>query len=254
VTAPAQKVLVIVPTYNERDNLDRILDRLAAAVPEADVLVVDDGSPDGTGDLADARAARDERVQVLHRTTKSGLGGAYIAGFRWGLDRAYDALVEMDADGSHAPEQLPDLLAGLANADVVLGSRWVEGGSVVDWPKRREILSRGGNAYARLALGLPVRDATGGFRVYRREVLAAMDLGEIASQGYCFQVDLVLRAWQAGWQVAEVPIRFVERSAGVSKMDRSIVSEALWRITVWGLRSRLHPKKSRPQRQGQPRG
>jgi dolichol-phosphate mannosyltransferase len=247
------RILVIVPTYNERDNLDRILDRLAAAVPAADVLVVDDGSPDGTGDLADARAARDDRVHVLHRAAKSGLGGAYIAGFRWGLDRGYGALVEMDADGSHAPEQLPGLLAGLAGADVVLGSRWVEGGSVVDWPKRREFLSRGGNAYARLALGLPVRDATGGFRVYRREVLAAMELGEIASQGYCFQVDLVVRAWKAGWRVTEVPIRFVERSAGVSKMDRSIVTEALWRITVWGVQSRLRRRKSQPQGQTQPR-
>ena len=243
----SERVLVIVPTYNERENLDRVLDRLAAAVPAADVLVVDDGSPDGTGDLADARAARDGRVHVLHRTTKSGLGGAYVAGFRWGLEQGYDALVEMDADGSHAPEQLPDLLAALAGADVVLGSRWVEGGSVVDWPRRREILSRGGNTYTRLALGLPVRDATGGFRVYRREVLAAMDLGDIASQGYCFQVDLVWRAWQAGWRVVEVPIRFVERTAGVSKMDQKIVVEALWRVTVWGFRKRTSRSKSRPR-------
>jgi len=242
-------VLVIVPTYNERDNLDRVLDRLAAAVPAAEVLVVDDGSPDGTGDLADARAARDARVHVLHRTAKAGLGGAYVAGFRWGLERGYDALVEMDADGSHAPEQLPDLLAALAAADVVLGSRWVAGGSVVDWPRRRELLSRGGNAYARFALGLPVRDATGGFRVYRREVLAALDLGDIASQGYCFQVDLVWRAWRAGWRVVEVPIRFVERTAGVSKMDRSIVAEALWRVTVWGLRARFTRPRSRPRQQ-----
>ena len=253
MTPQPQRVLVIVPTYNERDNLDQILDRLAAAVPAADVLVVDDGSPDGTGELADARAARDERVHVLHRESKSGLGGAYVAGFRWGLERDYDALVEMDADGSHAPEQLPDLLAALASADVVLGSRWVPGGSVVDWPRRRELLSRGGNAYARLALGLPVRDATGGFRAYRREVLAALDLGDIASQGYCFQVDLVLRACQAGWQVAEVPIRFVERTAGVSKMDRSIVTEALWRITVWGLQSRLGHRKSQPRGQTESR-
>jgi dolichol-phosphate mannosyltransferase len=244
----SERVLVIVPTYNERDNLDPILDRLAAAVPAADVLVVDDGSPDGTGDLADARAARDERVHVLHREAKSGLGGAYVAGFRWGLERGYDALVEMDADGSHAPEQLPDLLAALPGADVVLGSRWVEGGAVVDWPRRRELLSRGGNAYARLALGLPVRDATGGFRVYRRDVLAGMGLGDIASQGYCFQVDLVWRAWQAGWRVVEVPIRFVERTAGVSKMDQKIVVEALWRVTVWAVKSRFRPARSRPRR------
>jgi len=245
----SERVLVIVPTYNERENLDRILDRLAAAVPDADVLVVDDGSPDGTGDLADARAARDRRVHVLHRAAKSGLGGAYVAGFRWGLEHGYDALVEMDADGSHAPEQLPDLLAALADADVVLGSRWVAGGSVVDWPRRRELLSRAGNAYARLALGVGVRDATGGFRVYRRRVLAGMDLGEIASQGYCFQVDLVWRACQAGWRVVEVPIRFVERTAGVSKMDQKIVAEALWRVTVWGLTSRFHRSRSQPRRE-----
>jgi dolichol-phosphate mannosyltransferase len=247
MTAAPERVLVIVPTYNERENLDRVLDRLAAAAPAADVLVVDDGSPDGTGDLADARAARDSRVHVLHRTVKAGLGGAYVAGFEWGLAREYDALVEMDADGSHAPEQLPDLLAALTSADVVLGSRWVQGGAVVDWPRRRELLSRGGNAYARLLLGLPVRDATGGYRVYRREVLAAMDLGEIASQGYCFQVDLVWRAWQAGQRVVEVPIRFVERTAGVSKMDRAIVAEALWRVTVWGLKARLRRRQARPR-------
>jgi dolichol-phosphate mannosyltransferase len=192
-------------------------------------------------------------VHVLHRTAKSGLGGAYVAGFGWGLERGYEALVEMDADGSHAPEQLPSLLAALDRADVVLGSRWVDGGSVVDWPRRREILSRGGNAYTRLALGLPVRDATGGFRVYRRDVLAAMDLGEIASQGYCFQVDLVWRAWQAGRRIAEVPIRFVERTAGVSKMDRSIVAEALWRVTVWGVRSRLRRTSTRPRPQPETR-
>jgi dolichol-phosphate mannosyltransferase len=244
----SERVLVVVPTYNERDNLDPVLDRLAAAVPAADVLVVDDGSPDGTGDLADARAARDERVHVLHREAKSGLGGAYVAGFRWGLERGYDALVEMDADGSHAPEQLPDLLAALPTADVVLGSRWVEGGAVVDWPRRRELLSRGGNTYARLALGLPVRDATGGFRVYRRDVLAGMELGDIASQGYCFQVDLVWRAWQAGWRVVEVPITFVERTAGVSKMNQKIVVEALWRVTVWAAKSRFRPARSRPRR------
>jgi dolichol-phosphate mannosyltransferase len=251
---PVARVLVVVPTYNERDNLDRVLDRLADAVPSADVLVVDDASPDGTGTLADTRAARDPRVHVLHRPGKSGLGGAYVAGFRWGLDRDYDAIVEMDADGSHAPEQLPALLAATATADVVLGSRWVDGGSVVDWPRHRELLSRGGNAYARLALGLPVRDATGGFRVYRREVLAALDVSTIASEGYCFQVDLVWRAWRAGWRVAEVPIRFVERTAGVSKMNRAIVAEALWRVTLWGAQARFSRKRPRPQVEARPSG
>jgi len=231
-------VLVVIPTYDERDNLDRILDRLRAAVPDVDALVVDDASPDGTGKLADERAAADEHVRVLHRTGKEGLGPAYIAGFRWGLERGYDAFVEMDADGSHAPEELPRLLAALGDADVVLGSRWVPGGSVVDWPRRRELLSRGGNAYARLLLGLPVRDATGGFRAYRRAVLESVELADVASAGYCFQVDVLWRAWQAGFRIVEVPIRFVERTAGVSKMSSDVVREALVRITVWGVRSR----------------
>jgi dolichol-phosphate mannosyltransferase len=235
---PASRVLVVVPTYDERDNLPGVLGRLRAAVPDADVLVVDDASPDGTGALADELSSADPQVRVLHRPAKQGLGPAYLAGFGWGLAEGYDAFVEMDADGSHAPEQLPSLLAALPDADVVLGSRWVPGGSVVDWPKRREVLSRGGNAYARLLLGLPVRDATGGFRVYRRAVLETIELGDVASAGYCFQVDLLWRAWRAGFRVVEVPIRFVERVAGVSKMDRNVVAEALWRITVWGMRSR----------------
>jgi dolichol-phosphate mannosyltransferase len=241
-----QPLLVVIPTYNERENLAGILDRLHTAVPSADVLVVDDASPDGTGTLADERAAAQPRLHVLHRGAKAGLGAAYVAGFRWALERDYGAVVEMDADGSHAPEQLPQLLAALDGADVVLGSRWVTGGSVVDWPRRRELLSRGGNAYTRLMLRLPVRDATGGYRVYRRRVLEALDLGDVASQGYCFQVDLLWRAWQAGFTVAEVPIRFVERVAGASKMNRSIVSEALWRVTVWGINSRFRRRRHSP--------
>jgi len=231
------RVLVVTPTYNERDNLSELTCRLRAAVPSAHLLVVDDASPDGTGELADDLAAGDSHVHVLHRTAKEGLGPAYLAGFRWGLDHDYDVLVEMDADCSHAPEQLPDLLSALTDADLVLGSRWVRGGSVVDWPASRMLLSRGGNAYARLLLGLPVRDATGGYRAYRREVLEGLTLGDVASQGYCFQVDLVWRAWRAGYRVVEVPIRFTERVAGVSKMNRSIVAEALWQVTVWGVRS-----------------
>lgn len=237
-TPQGTRVLVVMPTYDERDNLDRVLDRLRAAVAAVDVLVVDDASPDGTGKLADSRAASDDRVYVLHRAAKEGLGPAYIAGFRWGLERGYDAFVEMDADGSHAPEELPRLLAALDDADVVLGSRWVSGGSVVDWPRRRELLSRGGNAYARLMLGLPVRDATGGFRVYRRGVLESVELADVASAGYCFQVDVLWRAWRMGFRIVEVPIRFVERTAGVSKMSSDVVKEALVRITVWGVRSR----------------
>jgi dolichol-phosphate mannosyltransferase len=251
--AAGARVLVVIPTYDERDNLDRILDRLRAAVPDVDALVVDDASPDGTGKLADEHAAADEHVRVLHRTGKEGLGPAYIAGFRWGLERGYDAIVEMDADGSHAPEELPRLLAALGDADVVLGSRWVPGGSVVDWPRRRELLPRGDNAYARLLLGLPVRDATGGFRVYRRAVLETVELADVASAGYCFQVDVLWRAWQAGFRIVEVPICFVERTAGVSKMSRDVVREALVRITVWGVRSRRGRRtihKGAPQHSG----
>jgi dolichol-phosphate mannosyltransferase len=237
VDADLGRVLVVTPTFNERDNLPQLVRRLRAAVPSADLLVVDDASPDGTGQLADELAAADPQVHVHHRAAKEGLGPAYIAGFRWGLAQGYGVLVEMDADCSHAPEQLPDLLAALRDADLVLGSRWVPGGSVVDWPASRMLLSRAGNAYARLLLGVPVRDATGGYRAYRRAVLEAVALDDVASQGYCFQVDLVWRAWRAGFRVVEVPIRFTERVAGVSKMNRSIVAEALWQVTLWGLRS-----------------
>jgi dolichol-phosphate mannosyltransferase len=242
VTADIGRVLVIVPTYDERANLAGVVARLHASVPDADVLVVDDASPDGTGELADELAARDPRIHVLHRTAKEGLGAAYLAGFAWGLAQDYGVFVEMDADGSHAPEQLPSLLAALRGADVVLGSRWVPGGAVVDWPRRREVLSRGGNTYARMALGLPFRDVTGGYRAYRRTVLEAIELGGVASAGYCFQVDLAWRAWQAGFRIVEVPIRFVERVNGISKMNRAIVGEALWRVTVWGFRRRRRPR------------
>jgi dolichol-phosphate mannosyltransferase len=231
-------VLVIVPTYNERENLELIAQRLHAAVPAAHLLVVDDNSPDGTGRLADELAGREDWVHVLHRTGKQGLGAAYVAGFRWAADNGYDVVVEMDADGSHAPEQLPRLLAALENADLVLGSRWVDGGEVVNWPKSREVLSRGGNLWTRLALGIPMRDATGGYRAYRRPVLDEVLARDVASQGYCFQVDLAWQIWQAGHRVVEVPITFVERERGESKMSRAIVLEALWRVTLWGITSR----------------
>jgi dolichol-phosphate mannosyltransferase len=238
------KVLVIIPTYNELENLPRILDRLLAAVPDADVLIVDDGSPDGTGDVADARAAEDERVNVMHRTEKNGLGAAYIAGFRWGLDRGYDVLVEMDADGSHAPEQLPRLLGALDHADLVLGARYVAGGKVVNWPKYREVISRGGNLYSRIALGVPLKDITGGYRAYKAEVLRTLKLDEVASHGYCFQVDLAWRAIQAGFTVTEVPITFTEREIGDSKMSGGIVREALLKVTVWGAKHRWEQAKA----------
>ena len=233
-----ERILVIIPTYDERENLPLILDRLHAAVPTAHVLVADDGSPDGTGQIADQRAASDERVHVLHRPVKDGLGAAYVAGFAWGLERGYDVLVEMDADGSHAPEQLPRLLDALQHADVVLGSRYVAGGRVVNWPKRREWLSRAGNLYSRLALGVRIYDITGGYRAYRAEVLAALPLGRVASHGYCFQVDLAWRAMQAGDRVTEVPITFTERQIGTSKMSGGIVREALLKVTVWGVAHR----------------
>lgn len=232
------RVLVVVPTYDERDNLLPIAARLHAAVPDAHLLVVDDNSPDGTGQLAEELAVRERWVHVLHRAGKEGLGAAYTAGFAWAREQGFDVVVEMDADGSHAPEQLPRLLEALADADVVLGSRWVPGGEVVDWPRSRELLSRGGNLWTRIALGLPLADATGGFRAYRREVLDALPLDEVASQGYCFQVDLAWQAWRAGNRVVEVPITFVERERGQSKMSRAIVLEALWRVTWWGVRSR----------------
>ncbi len=244
------RVLVVVPTYEERDNLGPVLRRLRAAVPESDVLVVDDASPDGTGQLADTLAAADPQLQVLHRPAKAGLGPAYTAGFGWAADRGYDVVVEMDADGSHAPEELPRLLAALRGADVALGSRWVPGGAVRNWPRWRLVLSRGANAYARLVLGLPVQDATGGYRAYRRPVLDALDLPTVASQGYCFQVELAWRAWRRGYSVVEVPITFVERATGRSKMSRAIVAEALWRVTWWGLRGR----RWRPEHSRRPAG
>ncbi len=234
--------LVIIPTYDERENLPLIVGRLHAALPATHVLVVDDGSPDGTGQVADGLAAADEagRIHVMHRTEKNGLGAAYIAGFRWGLQRDYGVLVEMDADGSHAPEQLHRLLHQVdAGADLVIGSRYVPGGSVVNWPKRREILSRGGNIYSRLALGVKIKDITGGYRAYRRAVLEALDLDTVESHGYCFQVDLAWRLIQAGALVVEVPITFTEREIGESKMSGNIVREALLKVTAWGFRNRI---------------
>jgi len=236
---PIGKIVVLIPTYDERENLPLIVSRLRAAVPEADVLVLDDSSPDGTGAVADQLAADDDQVRVLHRTSKEGLGAAYLAGFAWALDKDYDVLVEMDADGSHRPEQLPTLLDALADADVVLGSRWVPGGSVVNWPIHRKVLSLGGNVYTRVLLGVPISDATGGFRAYRASALRTLDLHDVASQGYCFQVDLVWRAVRRGLTVVEVPITFVERSIGDSKMSQGIVGESLRNITAWGARYRL---------------
>ncbi|GAA3369097.1 polyprenol monophosphomannose synthase [Streptomyces sannanensis] len=237
---PLGRALVIIPTYNEAENIEPIITRVRAAVPEADILVADDNSPDGTGKIADEFAVGDSQVHVLHRKGKEGLGAAYLAGFRWGMDHGYGVLVEMDADGSHRPEELPRLLTALKGADLVLGSRWVPGGRVVNWPKYREFLSRGGSTYSRVLLGVPIRDVTGGYRAFRRETLEGLGLQDVASQGYCFQVDLARRAVAAGYHVVEVPITFVEREAGDSKMSRDIVVEALWRVTAWGLQTRAN--------------
>ncbi|WP_182113264.1 MULTISPECIES: polyprenol monophosphomannose synthase [unclassified Actinotalea] len=243
--------LVVVPTYNEVRSLEDVVGRVRREEPAAHVLVVDDGSPDGTGAVADALAERDDHVHVLHRTQKAGLGAAYLAGFAWAAARDHDAVVEMDADGSHLPEQLPALLDALADpsVDVVLGSRWVPGGRIVHWPWHRVLLSRVGSGYARTVLGLRVRDVTSGYRVYRAHVLAALVQEEVASQGYCFQIDLLRRAVAGGHRVVEVPITFVEREQGESKMSRAIVIEAVRLVTWWGL-ERLVRRDDRRRRPG----
>lgn len=233
------RVLVCIPTYNEAESLAGVLTGIRRSSPRADVLVIDDASPDGTGEIADGFAERDPHVHVLHRTEKNGLGAAYLAGFAWALDAGYDVIVEMDADGSHRPEDLPALLASAHDADLVLGTRWMPGGRTVNWPRRRQLLSLGGNRYARIMLGVPLRDITGGFRAYRASALRLLDLPTVRSEGYCFQIELALRAFEAGQRVAEVPITFVERRLGASKMSRSIVLEAMRRVTVWGMQRRL---------------
>lgn len=233
------RVLTIIPTYNELESLPKTLARLRAAVPESDVLIADDNSPDGTGDLADGFAANDPQVHVLHRAGKEGLGAAYLAGFTWGLEAGYDVLVEMDADGSHQPEQLPLLLDAVEQgADLVLGSRWIPGGKVVNWPLHRKLISTCGSLYSRLILGIPIRDVTGGYRAFKRSTLEQLDFNSVESVGYGFQVDMLWRVCQKGLKVVEVPITFVEREFGASKMSGNIVQEAMINVTKWGLRAR----------------
>lgn len=233
------EVLVILPTYNEIESLERMLGRLRQAVPSADVLIVDDSSPDGTGDLADRLAAADPGVSVLHRPAKDGLGRAYLAGFARAIEGNYDYVVEIDADGSHDPDELPAMLALAENgADLVIGSRWVPGGEVRNWPWLRQAISRGGNWYARTALRSRIRDITAGFRVYRVSALRELNLGGVSSQGYCFQVELAWLLEKSGHRVEEHPITFVERATGRSKMHPGIVLEALARVTVWGVTRR----------------
>lgn len=242
------RTVMVVPTFNEAENIAWIVGRLRLAQPALDVLVVDDGSPDGTGRIADELSAEDPQVHVLHRTAKGGLGAAYLAGFDWAITQGYDVIGEMDADGSHQPEQLHRLLNGLADADLVIGSRWIPGGSVVNWPWQREALSRGGNLYVRLLLGISVRDATAGYRLFRRTTLEKIRLQEVKSTGYVFQTDMVTRTLRGGMTVREVPIEFVERVRGESKMSGQVAIESLKRITAWGLRERWHKMRARLRR------
>ena len=235
---PIERVAVLIPTYNERVNLPRIVERVRAAVPDADVVVLDDNSPDGTGDVADELAAVDDHVLVRHRAGKEGLGAAYLDGFAWALEQGYDAIVEMDADGSHRPEHLPRMLEAAADAEIVIGSRYVRGGRVVNWPANRKAISIAGNAYIRVLLGMPVSDATAGYRVYRAETLRTIGLDDVQSAGYCFQTDLTVRTVRAGLTVVEIPITFIEREIGDSKMDGDVVRESMSRITGWGLAHR----------------
>ena len=230
----ARRALICLPTYNERENLGPITEAILAAAPDVDVLVIDDGSPDGTGLLADELAAREPRVHVLHRAKKEGLGKAYLAGFDWALARDYALVLEMDADFSHDPGYLPAMLAKAEEADLVLGSRYVPGGGTVNWGFGRKILSRGGSLYARTILGVRVRDLTGGFKCFRREVLEAIELGTVECSGYAFQIELTYRAILRGFRVAEIPIVFADRRVGQSKMSRRIVLEAIGK--VWGMR------------------
>ncbi|MBB4735265.1 dolichol-phosphate mannosyltransferase [Micrococcus cohnii] len=238
------RVLTIIPTYNEIESLPLTLGRLRTAVPSSDVLVVDDGSPDGTGDWADATAAEDPQVHVLHRAEKNGLGGAYIAGFRWALERGYEVLVEMDADGSHQPEQLPRLLEKVPEADLVIGSRRVPGGKMVNWPAHRKLISMCGSLYPRLLLGLNLTDITAGYRAYRASVLQEIDLDAVQSKGYGFQVDMTFRTARLGRRIVEVPITFVERKLGESKMSGGIIGEAVVNVTRWGLQARAAKLRS----------
>lgn len=233
------RVVMVIPTYNESDNIEWIIGRLRTSQPEVDILVMDDNSPDGTGALVEAIAAEDPHVSVVHRTEKAGLGAAYRHGFRVALDAGYDVIGEMDADGSHQPEQLQRLIDALtAGADLVIGSRWIPGGSIVNWPKQREFLSRGGNLYVRMLLGIKVKDATAGFRLFRRHTLEAIDIDTVTSTGYVFQTDMAYRTLRQGLRITEVPIEFIERERGDSKMSKDVATESLKLITRWGLRER----------------
>lgn len=235
MTETQPRGLVIIPTYNERENLPRLVPLVLAQDPRLDVLIIDDASPDGTGQVIDGLAAESPRVHAMHREGKLGLGTAYLAGFRWGLERGYDWLFEMDADFSHDPAHLPQFIDALARHDLVLGSRYLEGRvTVVNWPITRLLLSYGANVYARRVTGVPLWDATGGFKAFRRHVLESIDLDRVESEGYAFQIEINLRVWKRGFSIGEIPIVFVDRTTGESKMSKKIIREAVWR--VWKLR------------------
>jgi dolichol-phosphate mannosyltransferase len=229
-----QRALIIFPTYNERDNIDKIVHAVMPLDPRIHVLIVDDNSPDGTGDIADRLAAEFSKVHVLHRSEKQGLGRAYIAGFRWAIEQGFDFVFEMDADFSHSPEYLRDFLKEIQNNDLVIGSRYISGVNVINWPMGRLLLSYYANVYTRLVTGLPLRDATGGFKCFRRQVLEAINLDEVKSTGYAFQIEMSMRAWKMGFRIREIPIIFYDRVAGHSKMSKKIMREAIW--MVWALR------------------
>jgi dolichol-phosphate mannosyltransferase len=245
-----KRAVVVIPTYNEAESIAQTIATLLLTVPTASVLVVDDSSPDGTGAIVDALAKADERVEILHRPAREGLGHAYIAGFRHALDRLglvdADAIIEMDADGSHPASALPPILAALDTHDLVIGSRWTAGGAVANWPRHREWLSRAANTYARIALRIPVRDSTAGYRAFRAGTLRRIDLSRVDSRGYCFQIDMTLRVIDAGLSVGEVPITFTDRVAGRSKMSGSIVVEAMARVTGWGIQRLFRRRKAVP--------
>jgi dolichol-phosphate mannosyltransferase len=228
------KALVIIPTYNERENLVQLMKQIFAEGLPLEVLIIDDHSPDGTGAVADELAAADPRVHVMHRPGKMGLGSAYVAGFRYALERDYDAVFEMDADFSHNPDSLPEFLRELENADLVVGSRYLHGVTVVNWPLKRLVLSYGANVYSRVITGIPIKDLTGGYKCFRRQVLEALDLSRVKSDGYGFQIEINYKAWRKGFRIREIPILFVDRRAGESKMNQRIVWEAAW--MVWRLR------------------
>lgn len=239
----AEKALVIVPTYNERENILRLIEAVLAQDPRIEVLVVDDGSPDGTGALVDERAAADPRVHIIHREKKLGLGTAYLAGFRWALERDYALVFEMDADFSHDPQHIPQFLETIAEADLVIGSRYREGRvTVVNWPIGRLLLSYFANVYARFVTGLPIHDSTAGYKCFRRKVLEAIDLSDVKSNGYAFQIEMHFRVWRKKFRVVEIPIVFVDRTEGASKMSKKIIREAVWmvwRLRWWALTGRV---------------